>query len=254
MTLNAMLTRLKPSKPVAQYQVIAEIYDAMMTHVEYDTWADYIMHVLDLYHPDGLTLTDAGCGTGSMMLHLQNHGFSVSGFDLSFEMAKKAKEKTGAPVWQGDLLACPLVQKQDVILCLYDTMQYLSEKEIQSCLSQIRENLQNDGIFIYDLVTEAHVLRYWADVTEKDNGENWEMVRRSWFDRSNMCQHSELEIMFPEQKQRFHEHHRQWIYSLETWKRLCAEGGFEILAMLEDFSMDTGSEDSDRIHFILKRG
>ena len=254
MTFKAFINQFKPSQEIADYQAIAEIYDHLMAHVEYDTWADYIMHLLEIYHPKAETVTDAGCGTGSMILELRRCGFRVSGFDKSSEMVRQAQMKTDAPVWQANLVDFHLKEKQDVILCLYDTMQYLDEDEIKTSLRTMADNIKPDGIVIFDAVTEAHVLRFWADATEKDGGDGWDLIRRSWYDRNNMCQHSELNVSFQQTGQRFYEHHRQWIYSLEIWKKLCHESRFEILAMLEDFSLETGSEKSDRIHFVIKRG
>lgn len=252
MTFKAFINQFKPVQQKGEYQAIAEIYDHLMAHVEYDTWADYIMSLLDMYHPGAITLTDAGCGTGSMMSELQQCGLSVSGFDKSWEMVRLAKLKTEAPVWQGNLTDCHLTRQQDVMLCLYDTMQYLTRDQIASCLDAMAGNINARGIFIFDAVTEAHVLRYWADTTEKDSGNEWNLIRRSWYDRTHACQHSELDVTFHQTGKRYYEHHHQWIYSLETWKQLCFEAGLEILGMLEDFSMESGTEESDRIHFILK--
>ena len=50
----------------------------------------------------GCRILDIGCGSGRDMLWLKNHGFTVSGFEISAGSAKLARQNTGCDVIEGD--------------------------------------------------------------------------------------------------------------------------------------------------------
>jgi SAM-dependent methyltransferase len=196
---------------------------------------------------------DGGCGTGSMAIALSKRGYQVAAFDLSFEMVKKAHGKGLEKIWQGDLRHVALSKGWDAFVCLFDTIQYLSLEEIQQCLHQVNQILRDDGLFLFDAVTERHVLDYWVDYYEYDQGDDWKAMRRSWYDRKERNQHTEFEINFFRKNKIVREHHLQKIYRMNEFDAVIRTSGFTCVGLFHGFTENAGGEDSDRVHFLLRK-
>ena len=91
------------------YGQIAPIYDILMSDVDYRSWAEYILKLLERAGAKpGQSLLDLACGTGAMSLLLAGAGYSVTGMDLSPEMLKVARQKSAEQnlaleFFQGDI-------------------------------------------------------------------------------------------------------------------------------------------------------
>jgi len=224
-----------------------------MDHVDYQGWVDFIVMLFEKYGSNIHNVVDGGCGTGTLISILEKKGYRVAGFDRSLEMIRLAQRKSDVPYWQGDLKSISLSPGWDAFLCLYDTIQYLTPEEMERMLLEVRSILKQRGILIFDVVTESNVLRYWANYTEVDSDKNWRMIRRSWFERNRQLQHTEFEISLIEKKTVYQEHHVQKIYRLEEIEEIGEKTGFDILGRFDDFTLNPGSEKSDRVHFVFQR-
>jgi SAM-dependent methyltransferase len=247
------LNRFCKIEEVPAYARLAKVYDRMMDHVDYTAWADYIIKLFKKYGKGIRRVVDGGCGTGSLAAVLEKRGYRVVGFDRSREMIRMARRKSRSSFWQGDLVAIPLSKEWDAFLCLYDTIQYLRIEEMERLFDGLRGVLVDGGLLIFDAVTESHVLRYWASYDEKDCGEGWESMRKSWFDRKAKCQHTLFEIFFRHDRKVYCEHHSQRIYTLEELNRTTVRSGFEVLGLFDGFTLKPGNESSDRVHFVLRQ-
>jgi SAM-dependent methyltransferase len=247
------MKRMPPSS-ATPYSRLAPVYDHLMAHVEYEEWADYIHTVLQKFGNEGCRLLDAGCGSGKHMRRLRDHGYDVFGFDGSLDMVRLSAEKRAGHLWQGDLRGVAANHSFDAILCLYDTIHYLKEAELPEFFRQCHQALKSNGLLIFDAVTESFLREYWGDYTEWDEHDGWAISRRSWYDREERCQHTVIDLEDQASGEKFTEHHRQWSAPMSKLRRMGAECGFDVLAIFDSCTFDPGDENSDRNHFILKRG
>ena len=221
-----LLHRAEETPP---YTYLACVYDRLMDHVDYAAWAEYIGVLFDHFGRNVRRVVDGGCGTGSMTRALMKKGYRVAGFDRSFDMIQRARPKMRIPFWQGDLRAIALSEEWDAVLCLYDTIQYLTPEGVECMLSDAMGILVDGGLVVFDAVTERHVLKYWACYTERDRAEGWEFLRRSWYDGKRRLQHTEFALSSARTGKVFKEHHIQKVYRLEELERIVEESGFSLI-------------------------
>ena len=248
------LNRFHKAENVFPYTSLAAFYDRIMDHVDYVYWADYIEDLFKMYGPGIHRVVDGGCGTGSLIRVLKNRGYGIVGFDRSFEMIRMARKKTRSPLWRGDLRALSLAREWEAFLCLYDTVQYLMPEEMVLFFRSVKNSLRKGGLFMFDVVTENHVLKDWVDYLDIERGNDWDLIRRSWYDRKERCLHTEFEVFFFREKNVCREHHIQKIYSLEEFQRIAEMSGFRLVGRFDGYTFNSGDETSDRVHFVLKRG
>ena len=58
-------------KKKPNYTVLADIYDRVMSDVDYETWADYIDEIILEHRPEAENLLELACGTGTIALSLE---------------------------------------------------------------------------------------------------------------------------------------------------------------------------------------
>lgn len=232
---------------------MASFYDQLMDHVDYANWAEYI-HMIFQKHGNRIqNVVEGGCGTGSFSVHLIQKGYRLVGFDLAKKMIQVARGKSPALFWQGDLRQIGIKPSWDAFLCLYDTIHYLNIKEIYQMLKEVQKILKKQGLLVFDVVTENHVRQYWMDFIEKNSGDDWEMVRHSWYDAQAHLQISDFTFTFKQDSRVFRESHYQHIFSLKALNDVIRSAGLTVLAKYDDFTLESGNEDSDRIHYVLTR-
>ncbi len=245
---------------VAPYEMLARIYDSVMSHVNYDKWADYIIEIVNRHNVQVQRILDISCGTGTLCLKLARKEYSVFGSDASLPMLKIARKKTldlnkEIPFWRANMINFALNFEPDLIISLYDSMNYLlTEAEWGKCLSGVYHALREGGLFIFDVST-IHNSRYvFGDFSQRENLYDAVYFRKSRFDKRTMIQETLFEIRFKQQPNRvFCEKHQQRIRWLDEVEQLIKESPFKRIARYNGFSFDTGAENSERVHFVLQK-
>jgi len=124
-------------------------YD-MMAKCERQLWWYRCLHELTLNHIKANTsnnnprILDAGCGTGGLLLYLQQQGFSnLTGFDLSADAVEYATAATGIDIKQHDIrklneLYAPesfdIIVSHDIVCLLQEGDDALAVKQLLSVL------------------------------------------------------------------------------------------------------------------------
>jgi len=136
------------------YKNFSKVYDIMMEYADYDGWKEIVEEKIERYGNSPKTVLDLGCGTGEVLIRLTPK-YEMTGVDLSKEMVDIAKEKTdAASFYVQDMRELKLKQKHDVVISLFDTINHLiSLKGLKKTFQSVWNNLEEEGIYIFDVVT-----------------------------------------------------------------------------------------------------
>ena len=101
------------------------------------------------------TVLDLTCGTGSQVMWLSKHGFTVTGSDLSSKLLEIAKEKlrkakVKATLHQGDMRSQKLGQF-DAVVTIFNAVGHLTKKGFEKAMRNIHRNLKPGGIYVFDI-------------------------------------------------------------------------------------------------------
>jgi len=244
---------------VKPYSKLAYIYDEVMSHVDYERWARYIERLIKKYQPQCQSLLDISCGTGKFLLSLSSKETELVGFDISFEMVKIAREKNKARndniyFFQGDMASFSMKKKFNVVVCLYDSINYLKDFNLwQKLFSRVTDVLHEKGIFIFDICTKKNSLKYFNNYSERSGGENYEYVRESEFDQKKGTHKNKFLINISNESCYYIETHVQRIFAIKEVLKFIQSTKFRMLAYYDGFTFIEGSENSLRVHFVLQR-
>jgi cyclopropane fatty-acyl-phospholipid synthase-like methyltransferase len=139
---------------MSMYKNFSKVYDIMMEYADYDGWKNIIEEKIERYGDSPKTILDLGCGTGEVLLRLLPN-YEMTGVDLSKEMVEIANRKVdAASFYVQDMRELKLDKKHDVVISLFDTVNHLISMEgLKKTFSSVWKNLNEDGLYIFDVVT-----------------------------------------------------------------------------------------------------
>ncbi|MFA6470676.1 MAG: class I SAM-dependent methyltransferase [Candidatus Latescibacterota bacterium] len=243
------------SKP---YSELAQFYDRMMDHVDYSSWANYISSLFHHFNKDVHSIFETACGTGSLAVELNKLGYELTCMDASPDMVRMAagkfKEK-GIPLrlLAGNMQSIPVKAEYDAAICIYDSINYMvNPSDFHKAICEAASVIRRDGLFVFDVCTVKNSELFFDDRDVSEFFEDIEYDRRCRYDPNKRIQKNFFIIRDLGKKQ-MTESHSQKIYYLEEVAEMIQGSDFREIGRFEDLSFDPGTEDSERVHFVLER-
>jgi len=245
-------------KLTVPYTALAVGYDLVMAHVDYDYWAAYAHGLLQAHHPALESILELGCGTGSLALALQLRGpYRYTATDGSAEMIRVARHK--AEEHHADIrfnvvnfADFQVEEPFDAVVLLYDGLNYLLEPDgIQGLLHSAYAALRPGGVFLFDQSTPANSINNADFFEDEGRVRNFAYVRHSRYEASSHLHTTTFRLIVDGQE--LCEEHVQRAYTLDAVRTLVQATRFDEVAAYDDFTTDAATEDSERIHWVLRR-
>lgn len=239
------------------YEKTALIYDSLMSHVDYAKWAHYLIRIFKKHEIWPESILDIACGTGSLIEKLAGRGFNCTGIDYSRQMVKLAAKKLkrlDIPLITGDMSNIPVTGKFDVLLCLYDSMNYLeSIDSIVQCAQEAVKLLNPNGMFIFDLCTEHNCMEYFDGYYQNGSTGTFSYVRKSMYDFERKIQYNDFVIVKSRSGAVSREKHVQHIFSIEEAALQLETVKNITLSQYKNMTLKKPDRYAERIHFVLQK-
>jgi ubiquinone/menaquinone biosynthesis C-methylase UbiE len=248
----------KDRAPQIPYQSLAPVYDYVMRHVDYDEWASFLHSIFLRYAPETKHLIDLACGTGNITNELEKIGYELIGVDSSESMISIAQQKTLVDGSNNEFLHRDIRELNgigcfDGAVCVYDSLNYLLEtSDIADVLAQVCDVLNPGSLFVFDVCTELNSIKHFSGLSDQEQGPGFQYKRKSYYDKESRLQYNEFDIMFDDDDTNYHEEHVQRIYPLKDIEDEISTYNFTLLGVFDEFTFNTGSEDSNRVHYVVR--
>jgi SAM-dependent methyltransferase len=174
------------------------------------------MKLIRASKPDAKNVLELGCGTGSILKHLQD-AYQVSGLDVSGKMLSIARKKVPrSKLFRQDMVNFRIEGRFDVIICVFDSINHVRRfSDWKKVFAAARRHLTPGGCFIFDINTQRKLQRHIAeppwvhrfgrnlliiDVTALPSGRsNWNVKVFEHVNGSRYALHEEdiVEVSFP---------------------------------------------------------
>ncbi|MFS0595948.1 methyltransferase domain-containing protein [Peribacillus frigoritolerans] len=245
------------------YERFAYVYDELMKDAPYEKWLMILTAKLEQYGIGGRKVLDLACGTGEITVELAQHGFEVTGVDLSDEMLLVANEKAvklglSIPLFQQNMAELEGLGQFDCVTIFCDSLNYLrDEEDIVKTFSHVHEHLKDGGLFMFDIHSLYKMEEIFSDHTFAVNGEEVSYIWDCFPGEEPYSVEHDLSFFVRDEESglydRFDELHYQRTYPVEQYKKWLEQAGFtvsEILADLEEAPLVTETE---RILFVASK-
>ncbi|MGG4264311.1 class I SAM-dependent DNA methyltransferase [Peribacillus simplex] len=245
------------------YERFAYVYDELMKDAPYEKWLMILTAKLEQYGICGRKVLDLACGTGEMTVELAQHGFEVTGVDLSDEMLLVAHEKAvrlglSIPLFQQNMAELEGLGQFDCVTIFCDSLNYLrDEADIVKTFSRVHEHLKDGGLFLFDIHSIYKMEKIFHDKTFAVNDEEVSYIWDCFPGQEPYSVEHDLSFFVRDDESglydRFDELHYQRTYPVEQYKKWLKQAGFtvsEIMADLEEAPLVTETE---RILFVASK-
>lgn len=137
---------------IKNYSQSAKYYDLMMG--DRSLTIDRITSLIGKYNKKAKSILEVACGTGELLESLKDK-YIVEGMDKSNDMLEIAKSKFPAiSFMHGDMTKFYSDKKYDVVLCIFDSINHITEYEKWIDFFVVAKNsLNKNGILIFDINT-----------------------------------------------------------------------------------------------------
>jgi len=243
------------------YKKLAISYDRLTNDVDYSAVVDFYHTILSQEGVKPRTAVDLACGTGSVSLLLAQHGYQVTGVDMSEDMLtvaySKAQQLDNPPVF-----ACQKLQELhlprgvDLAVCGLDSMNYIVDPaDCEKAIKRVFKALNPGGIFIFDVNTPEK-LRAMDGQVFLDEDDDVYCVWRGDFDgQTNICSYG-MDLFQRQGKtwQRSFEEHQEYAYTQEQLMQYLKSAGFNNIRVYGDRHMGAPTAQDQRIYFSARKG
>lgn len=233
------------------YEKLALIYDKLMSHVNYQQWAKYIISLFKFSDIKINSVIDISCGTGSLLQNFIKYKYLIYGADLSYPMISQAQRKIGKNSFlNNDVKKLAIRSNQfDVVLFMYDSLNYMhDENQINLLFGEVNRILNPGGIFIFDIITDLLCKTHYKNFEEEEDWGQSGYIRHSYYNVFNKVQHNDFRIKI--NNEIFFESHVQKVFKESEIAKYLNLNKFEIAAKLDDFTFYSSGDDSERIHYV----
>lgn len=149
----------------ARYSKMARYYDTVYASiVDYKSNAAYLEKIFKKHRiQESKTILDVASGTGNYTFVFADHGYFVTGIDVSDEMLQAAREKArgrnNPRFLKMDMRKIEVESKYDIATVLFGGFGYmLRETEVGLFLSGVAKHLSPDGLLAFEFWQNSAIL------------------------------------------------------------------------------------------------
>ena len=246
------------------YDAIAHVYEKLNSEIDYKKWADFIESCFEKHLSERPSLVlDLACGAGTMTRELAKRGYDMIGIDGSADMLAEAymqKEEGDSTLYLNqDMREFELYGTVGAVVCCLDSINYLlEENDVKKTFSLVRNYLDPDGLFLFDVNTPYKFENIYADnayvLEDEIDGAAVYCGWQNFYDKeSGICDF--YLSLFEENEgayMRRDEHQRERCYTEETLRSLLTQSGFEIIGIVGGYDFSEPKFDCERWYFIAR--
>lgn len=245
------------------YDALAMYYDTMQSDMDPAAWADFI-DLLIKRHSTLKTesITDLGCGTGSVTVELASLGYKMTGIDSAEEMLIQASSKEGSEkvLWSAqDITAFDIGGKTDCFISTLDTVDHITDgKALEKLFAAAGSCLEDGGLFIFDAITEHHLEDTLADNVFYEDYDDFTLLWINSYDPETKINTAELTLFSLADNglyERFDGSLAEKYYPAEFFDAAAGKAGLVLLGTYGELKDSKPEEDEERIFYVYgKKG
>ena len=245
---------------MANYNHFAYIYDKFNKKANYKKLHKHILSKFKNAEIKNGIIADLGCGTGDLTIMLAKDGYEMVAIDYSSDMLTVLNEKKYEYDLQNILLLNQDLTKLDLYgtingaVSTFDTLNHISSIELLNCvIERVGLFTEKNGIFVFDMNT---VYKHYSVLSNnvfdfEDN--NAKCIWKNTLDIENSRTKIELEITYKKTNEVYREDFYEYIYDIDTVKKICQDSGFEIIEVIDGETFKPLTEKSQRAIFTGKK-
>lgn len=234
------------------YKYVVDIYDQLMEKVDYKFWSKYIYKLSSLYVSKNSSVLEVAAGNCRLAEYLSDTLKNYIASDISISMLKNNESQSFQKVCC-DMTMLPFKSGFDLVICAFDSINYLTNKKlIQKFFTEVKNILNEDGIFLFDAALEKNSFKHQKYASKKGSLNGVTFSRQSIYLQQSRIHKNIFEISYPNGK-KIIEVHKQKIYPLEFYFEALEKSGIYAIECFNAFTFRDCKPSDLRAQFVVKR-
>ena len=239
------------------YTALAEIYDTVMAHVDYDGWAHYAADLIRQYGPSRSAILELGCGTGNLTIRLaatRNARYLAT--DASPAMLSVARQKlhpeSNVELQTVDFTQIELEERFGIVILAYDGINYITSlADLTKTLEEVHGVMEPGGVFLFDQSTPTNSINNLSYFDDEFVGDDYSYARKSTFNEVDRIHVTRFVIQKGDSLMT--ERHEQRAFTRMEMSEAVLASGFTVEACLAAFEFEPAGDDTERIQWVLRK-
>lgn len=225
------------SSQVSAYSRLAEVYDEIVVDPCYGAWADHLDQVWRVDHRGVRRVLDVCCGTGLMAAELVARGYQVVGVDASAAMLARARQRLAVdvPLLHRELPDLGTDDVFDAVVSTFDSLNYLSQAQLEATLVAVARVLRPSGWFVFDLHTDALMAFTVENPVVQGEAAGHRFIITSDVDVADRSCDTSISLTRVADGNAFVERHHQWFHTDEQVRHALALAGLTLMRLAEEY-------------------
>lgn len=241
------------------YDALAVYYDTMQSDMDAASWAEFISMLIKRHSGKKIeSITDLGCGTGSVTIELAKMGYEMNGIDSAEEMLAQASAKEGAEkvFWSvQDITDFDIGGTTDCFISTLDTVDHITDSvALERLFASVGEKLEDDGLFIFDAITEHHLSETLGDNIFYEDYDDFTLLWLNSYDEETKINTADLTLFALTDDglyERFDGELVEKYYPSEFFAVAGEKAGLRLLAVYGELKDNEPSEKEERIFYVF---
>jgi SAM-dependent methyltransferase len=237
------------------YRYLAQVYDSLMSDVDYPLWAQYLHGFLS--KSGAKNVLEVSCGTGNVTFKLAALGYNITAGDLSIEMLKVAKQRNakqsaGVAFVRQDMRRIEVGNKVDAVVCACDGVNYIDEQGLAQFTKSAFAALNPGGVLLFDISSKYKLQSIMDGNVFFDEREQTACIWKNTFDEAlgTLTLDVTLFVQKGELFERRHEKHIQYAHEAEPVTASLKRAGFTKIDVFDCFTHNPPTPQSQRLQFV----
>jgi len=237
------------------YTEVAEVYDEILKHVDYQRWYLYISSLMIKHIDNPRTVLELGCGTGKFGAKFSRDDFKIVGMDISVNMLMVAKLRAfkNFSIVCSDMRNFVFKEKFDFIFSVHDSLNYMTTPEdFKKVIRSVKNVMHSKSVFFFDVTTPYNIKKNFNKKAMQYliRGNPVEWINQ--YDKKNKMVYSKLRFLKSDGTS-MEENHLQKLYTIKEIKKMLDEEEMEILEILRDYEYKKPNNRTVMINFITRK-
>jgi len=234
------------------YEYVSLIYNNLMLQVDYDDWAEYIYKLVKNYISADSDVLDLGAGNCNLANRLIRLYPKLIATDISLSMLTYG-DTAAIPKVCCDMTKLPFRKKFHLIYSAFDSVNYLIKiSSLKTLFVEVKNLLSDNGIFTFDVCLENNSKPMVKQNTTEAKYGDIRYKQVSSYNRVTKIHKNSFTIYNPT-GEIVKEIHKQKIFNFNTYFKIIYDTGLTVINCFDAFTFNDGSDQSERIQFILKK-
>lgn len=241
------------------YEDFSYIYDKLSFDLDYESYANNILKLVDQYKIKKENMLELAAGSGMLTKYFFDEFENIDALDISPDMLNVFANKydnDNINLIYYDMVEFENPGKYDLIVILLDSINYVTDpKDLQKLFDNCYKNLKDEGLLVFDINSEYKMTQVFGSNCYVYEYEDIFYTWDNFYEDDLVDMHLNFFVENEDGSyDRIYEYQQERIYRTNEVTKMVEQAGFKDVKTYDEDDFGRVKDDSQRILFSAVKG